>query len=153
MIVGSDERRNACMDEGFNTFIDIDESAEFHHGEFAPKRDGEYAPGGGNPLDEILQLLDDPDAPSLLMARRHGHGDYRHPATYFKSAFGLVLLREQIIGPERFDPAFRKYIRHVGLPPSVALRLLPPHGERERAKIFRGSGAAGTRITGSWTWR
>jgi hypothetical protein len=27
MIVGSNERRNAFMDEGFNTFIDIDESA------------------------------------------------------------------------------------------------------------------------------
>ena len=35
---------------------------------------------------------------------------YRHPATYFKAALGLVLLREEIIGPERFDPAFRKYI-------------------------------------------
>jgi len=30
--------------------------------------------------------------------------------TYFKSALGLVLLREQILGPERFDPAFRAFI-------------------------------------------
>ena len=35
---------------------------------------------------------------------------YRHPVSYFKGALGLVLLREQILGPERFDPAFRKYI-------------------------------------------
>jgi hypothetical protein len=35
---------------------------------------------------------------------------YRHPITYFKAAFGMVLLREQIIGPQRFDPAFRRYI-------------------------------------------
>ena len=42
--------------------------------------------------------------------RRCGTEKYRHPITYFKSAFGLVLLREQIIGPERFDPAFRRYI-------------------------------------------
>ena len=35
---------------------------------------------------------------------------YRHPVTYFKSALGLVLLREQILGPERFDPAFRRFI-------------------------------------------
>ena len=34
-----------------------------------------------------------------------------HPVSYFKSALGLVLLREQILGPERFDPAFRKFIR------------------------------------------
>jgi aminopeptidase N len=31
--------------------------------------------------------------------------------SYFKTALGLVLLREQILGPERFDPAFREYIR------------------------------------------
>jgi aminopeptidase N len=37
---------------------------------------------------------------------------YRHPITYFKPAFGLVLLREQILGPDRFDYAFREYIRH-----------------------------------------
>ncbi len=36
---------------------------------------------------------------------------YGHPVSYFKTALGLVLLREQILGPERFDFAFRKYIR------------------------------------------
>jgi aminopeptidase N len=30
---------------------------------------------------------------------------------YEKPAVGLVLLREQILGPERFDAAFREYIR------------------------------------------
>jgi hypothetical protein len=35
---------------------------------------------------------------------------YRHPVTYFKAALGMVLLREQILGPERFDPAFRRFI-------------------------------------------
>lgn len=29
--------------------------------------------------------------------------------SYFKTAFGLVLLREVILGPERFDYAFRHY--------------------------------------------
>ena len=37
---------------------------------------------------------------------------YRHPLVYFKPALGLVLLREQILGKERFDYAFRSYIRH-----------------------------------------
>jgi hypothetical protein len=36
---------------------------------------------------------------------------YRHPMVYFKPALGLVLLREQILGPKRFDYAFRQYIR------------------------------------------
>jgi len=110
MIVGSNERRHAFMDEGFNTFIDVYASDAFNNGEYAPKRDGEYAPKGGNPVDEILPVLADKDAPTLMHIADGTSEKYRHPVTYFKGALGLVLLREQILGPERFDPAFRKYI-------------------------------------------
>jgi hypothetical protein len=110
MIVGFDERRNAWMDEGFNTFIDTYESDEFNRGEYAPKRDSEYAPGGGNPVDEILPVLADRDAPPILSRSDTILNKYRHPVTYFKSALGLVLLREQILGPQRFDAAFRRFI-------------------------------------------
>lgn len=110
MIVGFDERRHAWMDEGFNTFIDTYESDEFNHREYAPKRDSEFAPGGGNPVDEILPVLADPNAPPILSRADTIPGQYRHPVTYFKSALGLVLLREQILGPERFDRAFRRFI-------------------------------------------
>ncbi|MES2420958.1 MAG: M1 family metallopeptidase [Pseudomonadota bacterium] len=109
MIVGFDERRHAWMDEGFNTFIDTYQSDAFNRGEYAPKRDSEYAPGGGNPVDEILPVLADPDAPPILSRSDTVIEKWRHPVTYFKSALGLVLLREQILGPERFDPAFRKF--------------------------------------------
>jgi hypothetical protein len=111
MLVGFDERRDQWMDEGFNTFIDIYESEDFGHGIYGPKRDSEFAPGGGNPVDEIVPLLEDPDAPVLLTRSDQVRERYRHPITYFKSALGLVLLREQILGPERFDWAFRKFIR------------------------------------------
>ena len=110
MLVGFNERRWAWMDEGINTFIDVYESDEFNHGEYAPKRDSEYAPGGGNPVDEILPILADPDAPPILSRADTVIEKYRHPVTYFKSALGLILLREQILGPERFDPAFRRFI-------------------------------------------
>lgn len=110
MIVGFDERRHAWMDEGFNTFIDVYQSDEFNRGEYAPKRDSEYAEGGGNPVDEILPVLADPDAPPILSRADTVVEKWRHPVTYFKSALGLVLLREQILGPERFDPAFRRFI-------------------------------------------
>ncbi len=110
MIVGFDERRNAWMDEGFNTFIDVYESADFNKGEYAPKRDSEYAPQGGNPVDDIQSLLDDPKAPPILTRADVITETYRHPLTYFKSALGLTLLREQILGPDRFDPAFRRFI-------------------------------------------
>ncbi len=110
MIVGSNERRHAFMDEGFNTFIDIDESATYANGKYGPKRDSEYS-AGGEPPDTILKVLDNPDAPSL-MALSDSYGfALGHPVSYFKGAYGLVLLREQILGPERFDWAFRKYIR------------------------------------------
>lgn len=141
MIVGSDERRNAWMDEGFNTFIDVYEADAFNHGEFAPKRDGEYAPKGGNPVDEILPLLADADAPPLLIGADMVKEKYRHPATYFKAALGLVLLREQIVGPERFDPAFRKYIatwayRHPS--PSDFFRLMESETGEDLGWFWRG---------------
>ncbi|HEY6517568.1 MAG TPA: M1 family metallopeptidase [Steroidobacteraceae bacterium] len=111
MVVGFDERRDQWMDEGFNTFIDIFESDDFDRGVFGPKRDSEYAPGGGDPADQIVPLLEDPDAPILLTRADQVREKYRHPVTYFKSALGLVLLRQQILGPKRFDWAFRKFIR------------------------------------------
>ncbi len=112
MIVGSNERRFAFMDEGFNTFIDVYAADAFNNGEFAPKRDGEYAPGKGNPADEIIPLLKDEAAPNMMTRADMLTEKYRHPLVYFKPAFGLVLLREQILGEDRFDYAFKKYIEH-----------------------------------------
>jgi aminopeptidase N len=110
MIVGSDERRYAFMDEGFNTFIDVYASDNFNKGEYAPKRDGEYAPEGGNPANEIVATIIDPDAPTIMTAADAVSEKYRHQVEYFKPAFGMVLLREQILGKDRFDYAFRNYI-------------------------------------------
>ena len=110
MIVGSNERRYAFMDEGFNTFIDIYACDAFNNGEYGKKRDDEYAPGGGNPADEIIPTIVDPDAPTIMTAADAVPEKYRHQIEYFKPSFGLVLLREQILGNDRFDYAFRNYI-------------------------------------------
>lgn len=111
MIVGSDERRYPFMDEGFNTFVDIYAHDDFNNGEFAPKRDGEYAPGKGNPADEIVEVIKSvQDGPTLLTPPDAQDRSTVHPLSYFKSAFGLVLLREVILGQDRFDYAFRQYI-------------------------------------------
>jgi hypothetical protein len=141
MVVGFNERRNAWMDEGFNTFIDVYESDAFEHGVYGPKRDSEFAPGGGNPADEIVPLLRDPDAPIILTRADAIQEKYRHPVTYFKSALGLKLLREQILGPERFDWAFRKFIRDWAFKhpaPSDFFRAMESEGGEDLAWFWRG---------------
>jgi hypothetical protein len=140
MIVGSNERRNAFMDEGFNTFIDIGESAEFDGGVYGPKRDGEYS-AGGEPPDTILKVLDNPDAPTILMAADAIPWSIGHPVSYFKAAYGMVLLREQILGKERFDWAFRKYIRDWAYKhpsPSDFFREMSSEGGEDLSWFWRG---------------
>ena len=111
MIVGSDEREYAWMDEGFNTFIDIYSTAEFNNGEYAPKRDNEYDPQGINPAEDIVPLLSNPDVPPILTYADAIPYKYVHPLEYYKTALGLVMLREIVLGHDRFDYAFRTYIK------------------------------------------
>ena len=141
MIVGSDERRDAWMDEGMNTFIDVGASDAFDNGEFAPKRDSEYAPGGGNPADEIGKLLADPAMPPILTHADAIAEPYRHPVSYFKPAFGLVLLRDAILGPDRFVAAFRHYIAawaYKHPTPSDFFRLMASDGGEDLSWFWRG---------------
>ncbi len=140
MIVGSNERRNAFMDEGFNTFIDIEESAEYEGGKYGPKRDSEYS-AGGEPPDTILKVLDNPEAPTLMMPADAYPWMLGHPVSYFKGAYGMVLLREQILGPERFDWAFRKYIRDWAFKhpsPSDFFREMESEGGEDLGWFWRG---------------
>jgi hypothetical protein len=141
MIVQSNERRDAWMDEGFNTFIDIYESDQYKGGKYAPKRDGEYAPGGGYPADEIAKVIADPEAPPILMRADAIREKYRHPITYFKSAEGLYLLREEIMGHEVFDRAFRKYIADWAYKhptPSDFFRAMESEGGEDLSYFWRG---------------
>jgi hypothetical protein len=141
MVVGFDERRDAWMDEGFNTFIDIEESDVFQKGVYGPKRDSEYAPGGGNPVDEILPVLADPEAPVIMTRADVILEKYRHPVTYFKSALGLGLLREQILGPERFDFALRRFIRDWAFKhpaPADFFRAMESEGGEDLSWFWRG---------------
>jgi hypothetical protein len=144
MVVGSNERRDAWIDEGFNTFIDTFESDEFEHGVYGPKRDGEYAPGGGHPADEIAKVIAEDAAahgPTIMTRADNINEPYRHPITYFKSAFGLMLLREDILGPQRFDFAFRKFIadwafKHPS--PSDFFRAMASEGGEDLDYFWRG---------------
>lgn len=140
MIVGSNERRWAFMDEGFNTFIDTFESDDFEHGIYGPKRDSEYS-AGGEPPDTILKVLDDPTAPNILTPADGFTFPLMHPVQYFKAAYGLTLLREQVLGPERFDRAFRIYIRDWAYKhpsPSDFFRTMESEGGEDLSYFWRG---------------
>jgi hypothetical protein len=140
MIIGSNERRWAFMDEGFNTFIDTLESDDFEKGVYGPKRDSEYS-AGGEPPDTILKVLDDPTAPIILTRADGFTGALGHPVQYFKGAYGNTLLREQILGKERFDRAFRKYARDWAYKhpsPSDFFRTMESEGGDDLSYFWRG---------------
>ena len=106
MIVGSNERKYPWMDEGFNTFINILSTKNFNGGEYKALADVE---SGDAQL--ITRLIQDPGAdvpytvPDVTQAYNLGF------AAYTKTGYGLYLLRQEILGPERFDYAFRTYIK------------------------------------------
>jgi hypothetical protein len=100
MIVGSNERRYGWMDEGFNTFINGIASQDFNNGEYYRK------PGSAHKsrlfsknMERVLQT------PDGMMERNIG------AMLYSKPGFALGLLRNEVLGQDRFDYAFRKYIR------------------------------------------
>ncbi|SHG55017.1 hypothetical protein SAMN05444483_1163 [Salegentibacter echinorum] len=101
MIVGSNERRYAWMDEGFNTFINHYSTKAFNNGEYPANLDKTRNMNGWFTSKEREGIDTYPDATNL---RNLGM------TAYYKPAIGLVLLREYILGEERFDNAFISYI-------------------------------------------
>lgn len=99
MIVGSNERRYGWMDEGFNTFINNISSGDFNNGEYkAAKKDAHKTGYMYGPQYE--SIFNTPDA---MKERNIGN------LLYAKPGYALGLLREYILGQDRFDYAFRKY--------------------------------------------
>lgn len=103
MIVGSNERYYGWMDEGFNTFINSLADDDFNNGEYlrAPEDMefwAQYVFG-----DESEPIMSTPDA-----MRESNIGN----TLYSKPGMGLRLLRNEILGPDRFDYAFKTYIKN-----------------------------------------
>lgn len=100
MIVASDERKWTWMDEGLNSFLQY----------YAEKEWDPAYPSNRGPAKNIVNYMKDPDQSPLMtesdvIHRQFGNNGYGKPAA------GLVMLREQILGPELFDQAFGEYSR------------------------------------------
>ncbi|MEP6589829.1 MAG: M1 family metallopeptidase [Gemmatimonadota bacterium] len=103
MIVGSNERLYPWMDEGFNTFIDLANAAKYFAG----------TPYGDSIEVHPLHLYADhaiPGNEQLLMTKPTEVRDLFWSG-YQKPALMLQTLRFEVLGKDRFDAAFREYIR------------------------------------------
>lgn len=100
MIVGSNERRYMWMDEGFNTFINGYSSNWFNHGEY-----GDTTNRSILGMARTLKMASDP-----LMTPPESMGLRDYGQYYYKTAAGLNMLRNSVIGSDRFDYAFKTYI-------------------------------------------
>ena len=103
MIVGSNERKYAWMDEGFNSFINSFATAQFNGGEFKmssffndPSLTVRFTFN-----DKMDELNTNPD---VIQQNNLGMAAYDKPAQM------LHLLRDQVLGADRFDKAFKEYI-------------------------------------------
>lgn len=99
MIVNSDERQWTWIDEGINTFLQYLSEQEWE--ENYPSKDAE-------PKD-IVGYMTGPSHDSIMTASDSIQNLFAN--AYQKTATGLNILRETILGREQFDFAFREFSR------------------------------------------
>jgi len=100
MIVGSNERKYMWQDEGFNTFINQYATKMFNN--------GEYYNAKNRPAVGIAVMMKREKDPLMVAPEaQNEYGQY-----YVKTSLGLDMLRNVVLGPDRFDYAFHEYIKH-----------------------------------------
>jgi hypothetical protein len=102
MIVGTNERKYMWMDEGFNTFINQYSTQKFNH--------GEYDDSTARPARALTRMLVRLNDPLMIAPEAMGLRDYGQ--YYVKTSLGLDILRNVVLGHDRFDYAFDEYIKH-----------------------------------------
>jgi len=102
MVVGSNERKYAWMDEGFNTFINIYARENFNNGEYHSSQS----------VKMMVDFMNRPDTKTVMTYP--DVIDYKdlHILGYYEPAIALQILRDKVVGAKRFDFAFRNYINH-----------------------------------------
>ncbi len=102
MIVGTNERKYAWMDEGFNSFINYYSTLEFNNGEYPARLN--------TSREFIINWLKNPNREAIATHPDVVQSNNLGMVAYFKPAYGLFMLREYLLGAERFDNAFKAYI-------------------------------------------
>ncbi len=133
MIVGSNERLYPWMDEGFNTFIDLRNASNYFLG----------TPYGDTIEVHPLRLAPEHTVPGQeqpLIARPVEVRDLFWTG-YQKPALMLSLLRDQVLGRDRFDAAFREYLRTWAFKhptPADFFRVMRDHAGQDLDWFWRG---------------
>lgn len=104
MIVGSNERLYGWMDEGFNTFINQFTTRDFNKGQYA-----EIAVPIDWTSSRALHLLN-PNLEPVMSTPDNIAEMHNGTLLYEKPAEALNILRNQVLGADRFDAAFKTYI-------------------------------------------
>jgi hypothetical protein len=102
MIVGSNERKYAWMDEGFNTFINGLSTKNFNRGEYA---------GSSFFSGDMTKYVFSDQMDGLMNIPEVIQQDNLGVAAYLKPSIMLGALRDVVLDSARFDAAFREYIR------------------------------------------
>jgi hypothetical protein len=105
MVVGSNERMHMWQDEGFNTFINY-----FSEARRFPEK-GSYAQRVAHDREEVVQFMQHNVDEALEIPPDRINPGLLGENAYVKTAVGLALLRDEILGPVAFDESFREYTR------------------------------------------
>lgn len=134
MMVGSDERRYAWMDEGFNTFINTFSEEDYWQRDDSETRRTER--------HFVTSLDQTPTAqPIMTPANRYRNTDNLGALAYVKPSIMLLALRNKVLGPEVFDTAFREYTRRWVFKhpqPADFFRTMEEVSGRDLAWFWRG---------------
>jgi hypothetical protein len=110
VMVSPDEQQHPWMTDGFTTFLGLLAHRHIYKGEFAPKRDDDYIPDGDAPAKTLAPTFRSPYEASIMTPPGVLPSD-RHTRLYSeKTALGLMLLREEVLGQRVFDYAFQQFV-------------------------------------------